>query len=393
MDTNQTSPEFFSMSESGPVHHALAKMYPDKNKKKSVLLFLGITWLPLVIINAFEGTLFTGGQQSFLADVAMHVRLLVGLPMLLLIGAGIDKKVTDVEKYFSETLMKEKEQQFVFAKILKGTKKLANSAIAEIILLLILIAVTISVGHGGLFNAEQGGTESWKLAVNEGNQVLSYAGRWANFISIPVYQFLILRWLWRYIIWAILLFRLSLTRLSLQATHPDKAGGLGIILLAQKYFNLIFIAISIVISGELIARLIKDPDAFPGIRSDGIAYILICLILVLLPPVFFARKLINTKEEGLLKLSKLGTSLSNQFEEEWINDLPVENKTTNAKVSTSDLQDYDTIYVSLEELRLVPFTARDVIAMAIPLFIPYIPILFVHFSIGELLQKLFGILM
>ena len=165
------------------------------------------------------------------------------------------------------------------------------------------------------------------------------------------------------------------------------------IMLAQKYFCFIFVAISVVISGELIAKLINDPDSFESIRRDGIAYILIWLVVVLLPPVFFVRKLINTKEEGLLKLSKLGNSISKKFEEEWVNDQPVENKTADAKVSTSDLQDYDTIYVSLEELRFVPFTFRDIISMIILLFIPYLPILFIHFSIVELLQKLFGLLM
>jgi hypothetical protein len=392
MNTYQSSPEFFSISKSGPVHHALAKMHLDKNKKKLVGLFLCIAWLPLVIITAFEGTLFTGGQHSFLADVAMQVRLLLGIPMLLLIGAGIDSKVIEVKKYFSDTLMKDKEQQLILARILRRAWKMANSAIAEFMLLLILIAVTISVGHGGLFNAEQGATGSWKLALHDGNQVLSNAGRWSSFISIPLYQFMLLRWLWRYVVWAVLLFRLSLTRLSLQATHPDKAGGLGVIMLAQKYFCFIFVAMSTVISGELIAKLIKDPGSFAGIRGEGISYILICLLLVLIPPVFFARKLVTTKEEGLMKMSKLGTHISNKFEMEWINDLPVEKKTTDAMVSTSDLQDYDTIYVSLEQLRMVPFTLQNIITLIILLFIPYLPILFIHFSVLELLQKLFGML-
>lgn len=393
MNTNQSGPEYFSISESGPVYRGFNKLHLNQNKIKLVAAFLCITWLPLVIITAFEGTLVTGGPQSFLADIAMQVRLLAALPMLILIGAGIDSKVLEVWKYFSETLMKDATLQLVLSKILRVAWKMANSAVVEIMLLFILIAVTISLGQGGMFNAAQGTASSWKYAVHDGSQVLSYAGRWSNFVSIPLFQFLILRWFWRYFIWSLMLFRLSCTRLSLQATHPDKACGLSIIMLAQKYFSLIFVAISVVISGELIAKLINDPSSFESIRSDGIAYILIFLLIVLLPPVFFVRKLVNTKEDGLLKLSKLGTSISKKFEEEWVNDGPVENKTEGAKVSTSDLQDYDTIYVSLEDLRPFPFTLRDVISMSIVLFIPYLPLLIIHFSVGELLQKLFGLLM
>jgi hypothetical protein len=393
MDTNQSSPDFFSISEGGPVHQAQKKMHLDKNKRTLVIVFLCITWLPLLIGTALDGTLFTGGLNSFLGDVAMQVRLLVSIPMLLLISVAIENKVTGLQKYFSETLMKDKEQQLVLAKIFRGTNKLANSALAEILLLLIVVFVTLTFGKGGFFNLEMGTAVSWKHAVKDGNQAMSFAGNWAGLISIPVYQFLLLRWLWRYIVWSLFLLRLSFSRMNLLATHPDKAGGLGIIVIAQKYFCLIFVTSGIIISGELTARLLRDPGTFAAIRGEAIGYILLCLFLVLLPMVFLARKLINTKEEGLLKLSKLGTGLSNKFEEEWINDLPVESKTTDAKVSTSDLQDYDTIFASLEELRIVPFTIRDVIVLTVMLLIPYIPILFIHFSIFELLEKLFGVLM
>src|SRR4249920_773241 len=133
MNTGQQFPENFSLSESGPVHHALKKMHLDKNKRTLVLVFLCVSWLPLLIITAFEGTLYTRGLNSFLADVALQVRLLAGIPLLLLIGAGINNKVIEVRTYFSDTLMKDKEQQLVLNNILRWTGKLANSALAEIL--------------------------------------------------------------------------------------------------------------------------------------------------------------------------------------------------------------------------------------------------------------------
>jgi hypothetical protein len=257
MDLIQSSPEFFSISESGPVYKALLKLNLFNNKKRMLIVFLCITWLPLLIISAIEGTLYQAGQDTFLQDIAMHVRLLLALPMLLLIGIGIDEKVIEVKKYFSGTLMRDNDQQQVLSKVLKGTHKLINSAFAELILFLIVIIATISIGKGGVFNAEHQETGSWKFAFTDGKQALSYAGAWADYFSIPVYQFLLLRWLWRYIVWAVLLFRLSFTRLSLLATHPDKAGGLSLLMHAQKYLNMIFVTVSLVISGELFAKLLK----------------------------------------------------------------------------------------------------------------------------------------
>jgi hypothetical protein len=392
MDTNQHSPEYFSISEGGPAHNAFVKMRLHKNQKKLILVFLCVTWLPLVIITAIDGTLYSGVQLPFLKDIAMQMRLLVALPILLLIKFIIDGKVIDLEKYFFYTLMSDNEQRLTLIKIFNRTRKLANSILAEIIMLLIVIAATISFVKTGFFSGLQSGTESWMSNEIE-NHTLSVAGKWVVFISIPVFQFLLLRWIWRYIVWVLHLSSISRSRLNLQPTHPDRAGGLGIIVHTQKYFSLVFVGFSIVVSGEMCAHLLRDPEAFPGIRGEVIGCIIICLFLLLLPMVFFTGKLIKTKHDGLLKLSNLGASMSNKFEEDWINDKPIENKVAERSVGTSMLYDYSGVYRSLEELRPVPITLKDVISMAAILFIPYIPIVFIHFSVGELLQKLVGLLL
>jgi len=391
MDTNQHSPEYFSISEGGPAHNAFVKMRLHKNQGRLILVFLCIAWLPLVIITAIEGTLYSGVQMPFLKDIAMQMRLLVALPILLLIKFIIDGKVIDLEKYFFHTLMSDNEQRLTLIKIFNRTRKLANSILAEIIMLLIVIAATISFVKTGFFSGLQSGTESWMSSEIE-NHTLGVAGKWVVFISIPVFQFLLLRWIWRYIVWVLHLSSISRSRLNLQPTHPDRAGGLGIIVHTQKYFSLVFVGFSIVVSGEMCAHLLRDPGAFPGIRGEVIGCIIICLFLLLLPMLFFTGKLIKTKHEGLLKLSNLGASMSNKFEEDWINDKSIENKVAERSVGTSMLHDYTGVYQSLEHLRPVPITYKDVVSMAAILFIPYIPIVFIHFSVGELIQKLVGLL-
>jgi hypothetical protein len=259
--------------------------------------------------------------------------------------------------------------------------------------LLIIIAVTINIGKGGLMNEFQGEIDSWKSSLKDGTFVYSFSGNWAGYISVPLFQFIILRWLWRYIIWLYFLHSLSRNRLNLQPTHPDRAGGLGIIIQIQKYFCFLFVALSTVVSGELTAQLINDPQSFPAIRNEGIGYIVICFLLLILPLFFFTGILIKTKHQGLLKLSDLGASMSNKFEKEWINEKSIENKVTESIVSTSTIQDYSTIYRSLQQLQPVPISVKDLSFIMFLLFIPYIPILFVHFSVGELFQKLLGLLL
>jgi hypothetical protein len=164
-------------------------------------------------------------------------------------------------------------------------------------------------------------------------------------------------------------------------------------MLARKSFNLFFVAGSVLVAGQLIVVLLNDPDSFNTIRGLGIAY-MVCsiLLLLLLPLMFFAGKLFRIKNEGLMHLSKLGTTMSYNFEAEWINELPIEQRIEKKQVDPSMLYDYTGLYDGLQQLRTVPVTVRDIISMAAMFFIPFIPVLFIHYSVPELLQKIVGLL-
>ena len=392
MDTSAHSQEDFSLSAGGPFNRALERMRLHNRLGRFAVVGLCITWLPLLLITIIEGTLYAGTQLPFLKDVAMHARLLVALPMLIMIKLPIDTKVNAVTKFLAEVLMSPEERQEFLTTAFRRARKLTSSAVTEIILLLIVIGATVSFVKGGVYSALEDGTISWMTYTKEAGQRLSVAGYWAVIISIPIFQFLLLRWLWRYFVWMILLFHLSKATLNLMPTHADRAGGLGIIMLAQRSFNLIFVAGGVSISGQLIAQLLKHPDSFESIRGQGIAYIIICLVFLLIPLLFFMQKLFKTKDKGLLHMSDLGATLSRQFEREWVNDLPIEKKPEEKQVDPSLLFDYSGMYDSLQQLRTVPVTPRDIIGMALKLFVPFIPILFIHFSVVELLQKIAGLL-
>jgi len=387
MEQNQHTLEYFSISEGGPFNKGAKKIGLNTNAKQ-IIVALCITWLPLLIITALEGTFYSGVSVPLLKDVAIHVRLLIVLPMLLTIKAIINSKSIDLEKYFSDTLMNDNEKQIVLKKELQRVKRLINSAIPEIIFLLIIIGLTMSPLKGGILHE----TTSWRVAVEGGDTVLSFAGKWVVFVSIPIFQFLILRWLWRYIIWSLFLFRLSNTALNLQPTHPDQVAGLGIVADVHKYFGLIFLAINVISSGEMIVRITENPDSFQAIRGEAIGNIAVCVVLIFLPLFFFILKLIKTRHQALMDFGNLGSTLSGKFEEEWLRNIPIEKKVLERKVSTSTLQDYSSVYRSTEKMRSVPFRLHDVVTVILILFIPYIPILLIHFSIIELLQKLLGLL-
>ena len=94
--------------------------------------------------------------------------------------------------------------------------RLRDSGAAEIVCLVLAIALDL---EGSPFARR--GNSSWAVQVADGAARLTLAGWWTELVSLPLFYFLLLRGLWRYLIWAWLLSRLASLELRLVATHPD----------------------------------------------------------------------------------------------------------------------------------------------------------------------------
>src|SRR3954462_7263835 len=101
MNTPPHSSEDFLLSEGGPFNRALERMHLHNRQGKLAIVGLCITWLPLVIITAIKGTLYSGTQLPFLKDIPMQARVLLAIPMLIMIKPAIDGKVIAVTKYLA----------------------------------------------------------------------------------------------------------------------------------------------------------------------------------------------------------------------------------------------------------------------------------------------------
>ena len=227
----------------------------------------------------------------------------------------------------------------------------------------------------------------------EGQGKLSMAGTWAILVSLPMFQFLLIRWLWRYLVWMFLLFRFSTKPLKLLPSHADRSGGLGILVLAQRSFNMVFMACSIVIAGQLAMKVIDDPAAIQKIILLVGSLVVFSLILILLPMFFYTGKLVRVKQRGLLNYSYLASAMSRRFEHDWLNEHPIEKRIEDKQVDPSMAYDYASMFDNLQQMRAAPITIRDLAGMVVMLLVPFTPILFIYFSALELLQKILGLLM
>jgi hypothetical protein len=313
--------------------------------------------------------------------------------MLILIRDTISLKTGAVTQYVSRSLLQEEDQQRMLTRTLPFMRKLACSSITELIILLLVAGSVLGLIETGAYDGIQSEHTNWMYIGNDANKIMSRAGHWAFYVSIPFFQFLLLQWLWRYIVWIFMLRSFAKADIALLPTHADRSGGLGIIILAQRSFSFVFVAGSLVMAGQLITHFMDEPDLIKVVQAVVIGYLILCLLLLFAPMLFYTAKLVKTKQKGLLRLSKLSTEMSNKFEKDWLNENPLEQRIEEAPVDPSMVYDYNSMYDVLQELRVVPITRNDVISIAVSLVLPFLPILFVYYSAKEVLEKIVGLIL
>lgn len=138
---------------------------------------------------------------------------------------------------------------------------------------------------------------TWYRITTDNRDSLTWAGYWLVLICTPLYQFLILRWLWRLFLWFQLLARVRDLDLQLFPPHPDQAAGLGFVGEGQRFFGILLFAFSFGSTGVLAREIV-----YGGIPLKYFAPAIVG------PLVVFTGTLIRTKRIGLHQYGTLATT-------------------------------------------------------------------------------------
>src|SRR5512135_2710555 len=107
-------------------------------------------------------------------------------------------------------------------------------------------------------------SDTWYATLAGGTRTNTPAGLWYQFVSIPITQFLLLRWIWRLVIWWRFLGQVSKLDLNLVPTHPDRTCGLGFldgVVFAMAPF---LAAHSFLLSGALANNILYEGSRLPA---------------------------------------------------------------------------------------------------------------------------------
>jgi hypothetical protein len=311
-----------------------------------------IGWLPPVVI-----AVISRDPHSVL--VPLDVRFLFAIPVLLWAEGFVDTRVREAVASFTARSLIAPSDKPRFARIVDHAARLHRSPLAAAAI--VALAFSISFSDSLLSRRFHG---------------LGF-GPWIRWLSLPLYRFVLLQWMWRWLVWAILLGRIARLDLQLTATHPDLAGGLGFL----EHPGLAFAVLQIA-NGAVIASQLSRKVGVAGQQIVGVA--LICIVVTLGPLALFARRLVRAKRLGRLEYGRLASQHNRLFAEQHAT-TPEEQLLGDPTISS--LADMGTSYSVIDRMRPLPVGRQTLVVIALVSAAPALPLLLTHVSVREMLLR------
>jgi hypothetical protein len=268
------------------------------------LLFVALAWGVPLVLSLIAGDAFgSPAEKPYLLNFHAWARFFIAVGLFVLMERNVEERLRAHLAHFARAPLLAPGSFVAAARAVTRALKRRDAPLGEAICLIIAILATIAVW----INMHDVETRSWAVRVSTDGNSLTAAAWWCLFVSSPLFGFLLLRWLWRYAAWAMLLRELAALDLRLVANHPDGHGGLAFIGNYPNAYTMFVFALSCVL-GAAIAHQLLQGDLTPVSYGYVMgAWLLIMLAIFAYPLQAFSKPLNELKEQTLAVCSAQAT--------------------------------------------------------------------------------------
>ncbi|HTN94751.1 MAG TPA: hypothetical protein VMJ33_09230 [Gallionella sp.] len=357
------------------------------NVRRPVIVIALLAWLPLLVFSALEGQMLGGTVAvPFVYDVDVHIRLLLALPLLIIAEVATLNRLPLLLQQFTVRHLVPEKSMARFEAVVASAMRLRISVFAEVLLIAVVYGVGILVVWRHYWTLD---TATWYATPSAEGSKLTLAGMWYGYVSMPIAQFLLLRWYWRMFVWARLLWQVSRIELSLVPAHPDRVGGLGFLASAWSAFAMLAAAHGALAAGQITSRILFAGATLLQFKYEIAVVVVFMLCIVIGPLLFFAPQLAAAKLVGMRKYGALAARYVREFDAKWLNDGATANEALVGSADIQSLADLGNSYEMMRTMSFTPISMRATLGLAAATLAPIAPLLLTMIPLNELL----GILM
>ena len=357
--------------------------------RRRVVVIAGVAWLPLLFLALIGGHAIGGELQiPFLYDIEAQVRFLIALPILIVAEVIVHSRLVHTVRRFVERRLIVPEDMTKFHAAIDSAMRIRNSLAVEVTLLILVYTLGLWLWRSQIAT----GSPSWYTKPEGTALHLTLAGYWYAFVSIPIFQFMLVRWYLRFFIWFQFLWRVSKLNLRLIATHPDRAAGIGFLGQSAYAFGPILFAQGTMLAGLIANRVLHGGENLMAFKMELAGLVVFMILLLFSPLLSFNPPLSRVKREVLRAYGRLCSRYVEAFEEKWMRGAAPNDEELLGSADIQSLTDLGNSFAVVQEMRVVPFSFKDLVRLAAITAAPLLPLTLTVFSLEELVTRVIKIL-
>lgn len=264
---------------------------------RRAFIIVAICWgVPLVLSAIAGGAVGPADQDPFLLDMFAWARFFIAVSAFILSERMTEDAHLETLRQFQRALVIAPSSIEEAVRAVLTACRQRDSRIAEAVCLAVAILVSIA----SYSNLKGVAGPSWAVeALPNGQSNLTLAAWWCLLISGPIFWFLLLRSLWRAVVWSKLLRRLAGLELRLVSTHPDGNGGIGFVGQVPNAYSLFVFGVSCLVGASLAHHALHQQLAATTVSSVMGGWLVIVFGLLAFPLTAFSKPLARLKKETL----------------------------------------------------------------------------------------------
>jgi hypothetical protein len=386
-------PPNFSLVQGGPLFQLCRRAHLSGDALQSwhrpVLVITLLAWLPLLFLSVLDRQVLGGTIKiSFLHDIEAHVRFLVALPVLIIAELVVQNRTSSLIRRFVERQIVIPEDFPRFKAAVDSALRVRDSIAAELTLVVLVYTVGLWIWRSEVALGER----TWYAAPAANQLHLTLAGFWYASVSIPIFQFILLRWYMRLGIWFRLLWQISRLHLHLSAAHPDLAGGIGFLGKSSYAFAPVLFAQGSLLAGLIASRVLYEGKDLMSFKMEAAGFVGFFVLMILGPLVMFTPLLDRAKRKSSGQYGLLANRYIFHFEAKWMRTGRAEPSELPDSEDIQAMSSLENINSNVGKMRLIPFGTRDITHLAAATAAPLLPLSLTIFSVPQLGRFLVKIL-
>lgn len=343
-----------------------------------------VAWGPIALWAWFMGrAIGVEVGEPLLAHFGVHVRFLVAVPLLILAEGFAEPVLAKVVPQFVRSGLVPEASQASFRQLLVDTARLRDATLPWIVVLGLALALSTMSSLG-----ERAHELEWALEGAGATREVGFGGWWLMLVGRPIYLVLLLGWLWRAALLALLFARIAGLGLSIVPTHPDRAGGLAFVEKLPAMFAPVAFAIGAVLASRWAHDVIYHGASPLEQRIEMAVFVAVAVVVFAAPALALSGCLRRAKKQALLDYGTLVGNHGRLVRERWIEGKPLADDALISAPELGPVADTQAAYDAVKRMRTVPLGKASIVPLALAAGAPMLALLAIELPVKTVLLGL-----